>query len=194
MMRWRFLSQRTSITAASTRMVASTMRVTPPGADSEVSPLVISSTSSVPTSALVTEPRPPPRLMPPSTAAVSTSTSMPTPMSAPAVARRAAKKKPAAPPGAPALGGRWGGPANGHDVPADAQPREQHMAANGHHRVDPGHGRQAQQRAVAQKVPGRRVGHGAGDGGGVLQAQDFIDRAKDDQRDQRRQKGAQLQV
>ena len=73
------------------------MRVMPPGADSEVRPLMIKSTMSVPTTALVTEPRPPPKLIPPSTAAVSTSTSMPTPMSAPAVARREAKKQPAAP-------------------------------------------------------------------------------------------------
>ena len=56
-----------------------------------VSPFVISSTMKVPTTALVTLPRPPPKLMPPNTAAVSTVTSRPTPMSPPAELRREAK-------------------------------------------------------------------------------------------------------
>ena len=48
------------------------------------------STMTAPSSALATEPRPPPRLLPPSTAAVSAVTSRPTPVLAPAEARREA--------------------------------------------------------------------------------------------------------
>ena len=75
--------------------MASTMRLSPPCSDKAVRPLMISSTISVPSSAFTTEPRPPPRLMPPSTAAVSAVTSRPTPVSAPAVPSRAAKRMPA---------------------------------------------------------------------------------------------------
>ena len=67
------------------------MWLAPPRTESVVRPLVISSTMNVPTSALATEPRPPPRLMPPSTAAVSAVISRPTPISPPTVPRRAAK-------------------------------------------------------------------------------------------------------
>ena len=77
--------------AATSSTPASTMRLTPPETDSVVMPLIRNSTIRVPTSALVTEPLPPPRLMPPSTVAVSTVTSRPTPTSPPTVPRRAAK-------------------------------------------------------------------------------------------------------
>ena len=45
--------------------------------------------------ALAAEPRPPPRLLPPSTAAVSAAISSPTPVSAPAPPSRDAKRTPA---------------------------------------------------------------------------------------------------
>ena len=90
-MRVRFFSQRISIVAATSRTPASTMRLTPPLTDNVVRPLITNSTISVPTSALATEPLPPPRLMPPSTVAVRTVTSRPTPTSPPTVPSRAAK-------------------------------------------------------------------------------------------------------
>ena len=53
------------------------------------------STVIEPMIAFAAEPRPPPRLLPPSTAAVSAAISRPTPVSAPAPPRRDAKSRPA---------------------------------------------------------------------------------------------------
>ena len=68
------------------------------------------------------------------------------------------------------------------------------MAANGCHQKSPGHGGQAHPGAVAQKVPHRRLGHIAGNLGGIAQAQDLIDRAKNNQGNERGQKRTQAQV
>ena len=68
------------------------------------------------------------------------------------------------------------------------------MAANGCHQKSPGHGGQAHPGAVAQKVPHRRLGHIAGNLGGIAQAQDLIDRAKNNQGNERGQKRPQAQV
>ncbi|OIQ70355.1 hypothetical protein GALL_480350 [mine drainage metagenome] len=64
---------------------------------SRITPLVISSTITDPISALTTDPRPPPRLLPPSTAAVSAAISSPMPVSVPAPPRRAAYSSPDSP-------------------------------------------------------------------------------------------------
>ena len=82
-----------STIAAISSSAASVSRLAPPLALSVVRPLVISSTISVPTADFVTDPLPPPSVMPPSTVAVSTITSMPTPMSPPTVPSRAAKNR-----------------------------------------------------------------------------------------------------
>ena len=57
---------------------------------SRTRPLIMISTMMAPMTALATEPRPPPRLLPPSTAAVSAVISRPTPVSEPAPPSRAA--------------------------------------------------------------------------------------------------------
>jgi hypothetical protein len=46
---------------------------------------------------------------------------------------------------------------------------------------------------VADEVPHLRIGQVAGDRGRVLQAQQLVDGAEDDQRDERREEGAQAQ-
>ena len=170
---------------------------------------MISSTISVPTRARATEPLPPPRLMPPSTAAVSTVTSSPTPMSPPTVPRRAAKKS------APtrrqrAAGDVAGGDRAAHrdagivgraaraadrgDVPARPQARHEDVAEDRDHDVEQSDAGNAEHVAVAHEVPGRDVGKRGGDGVGVVDQQQVVGRAVDDQRDQRGDEGAQPEI
>ena len=90
-----------------------------------------------------------------------------------------------------AVVGRAARPADGQDVPAEAQPGQQHMPTDGGHGIHPGHRWHAQEGAVSQEVPDLRIGQVSCDVGGVLHAQQFVGRAENDQRDQRREKCTQ---
>ena len=71
-------------------MAPSAVEVSAPGKPERTMPLTSTNTITAPISARAIVPRPPARLTPPSTAAVSAFTSQPTPVSEPVLAKRAA--------------------------------------------------------------------------------------------------------
>ena len=80
------------------------------------------------------------------------------------------------------------------DVPAGPQPGQEDMAEDGDDDIDQRHGRNAEDVAAADEIPGRDVGEGRRDGVGVALDQEIVGRAVDDQRDQRGDEGAQPQI
>ena len=90
--------------------------------------------------------------------------------------------------------GRAARAADRDDVPARAQPGQEDVAEDRDQRVDEHHRRHAEPGAAADEVPHLRVGKAGGDQRRVVGDQQVVQRAVDDQRDQRGEKGAQPEV
>ncbi len=80
------------------------------------------------------------------------------------------------------------------DMPAEPQPRQEDMGGDGDDDGDQEAAREIPQRAVAHEIPGGGVLRRIGDEDLIFEDQRVDDRPHDDERDQRRQKGAEPQI
>ena len=90
--------------------------------------------------------------------------------------------------------GRAARAADRGDVPARPQPRQEDVAEDRDDDIDQHDAGDAEDDAAADEIPRREVGEGGGDLVGIVEQQQIVGRAVDDQRDQRGDEGAQPQI
>ena len=90
--------------------------------------------------------------------------------------------------------GRAARAADRGDMPSRPQAGQKDMPEDRDHDIDQHHAGNAGDNAAAHEIPGREVGEGGGDLVGIVEQQQIVGGAIDDQRDQRGDEGAQPQI